>query len=145
MAGFAQSLSRRTAVALAATGLICTTLAGLPGTADAAVTQALHRPRRQRPSNARAPSRAWSSSRPNRSAGGSNVKRADPRQHRSPVREPRFEVERAWLWRAGAVAAIVALLVLIAKVSMIAFGGAGKRLDRYDPGHRPASIAPRDD
>jgi hypothetical protein len=40
MAGFAQSLSRRTAVALAATGLICTTLAVLPGTADAAVTQA---------------------------------------------------------------------------------------------------------
>ncbi|WP_367322613.1 glycoside hydrolase family 16 protein [Streptomyces sp. HUAS ZL42] len=39
MAGFAQSLSRRTAVALAATGLICTALAGLPETADAAVAQ----------------------------------------------------------------------------------------------------------
>ncbi|KAB1139678.1 glycoside hydrolase family 16 protein [Streptomyces luteolifulvus] len=39
MAGLAQSLSRRTAVALASTGLICTALAGLPGTADAAVGQ----------------------------------------------------------------------------------------------------------
>ena len=73
------------------------------------------------------------------------MKRAEPQPDRKPVGEPRFELDRAWLWRAGAVAVIVALLVLVDKVSMIAFGGAGKRLDRYDPGHRPAPIAPRHD
>jgi hypothetical protein len=64
------------------------------------------------------------------------VRRADPpRAARSRDTAPRrFEVERAWLWRAFLVALAIGLLLLIAKVSMMAFDGVGKRLGRHDPG-----------
>jgi hypothetical protein len=73
------------------------------------------------------------------------VKRAEPIRpsHARKGVSPRFELDRAWLWRGAAVAIAIVLLFLIAKVSMMAFGGANQRLQRFDPGHEPVSAAPR--
>ena len=44
-------------------------------------------------------------------------------------REPRPGIDRAWLWRILLALAIVALIGLIAKAAMMAFSGAGRRID----------------
>jgi hypothetical protein len=74
------------------------------------------------------------------------ARRAEPpRRARSRGTGPRrFEVERAWLWRALLVAVAIGLLLLIAKVSMMAFDGVGRRLDRNDPGASPVPAKPRE-
>lgn len=74
--------------------------------------------------------------------------RADQRRvrtSREPPRKPRFEVDRVWLLRA--VVAVVALagFLLIGKVSMMAFSGGGKRLERYEQrSDDNASSSPKD-
>ena len=44
-------------------------------------------------------------------------------------REPRPDIDRAWLWRALLAAVVIALVLLIAKAATMAFGGAGRRVD----------------
>lgn len=70
------------------------------------------------------------------------MKHAEARsRHRAKHAATRIEVDRRWIWRALAAILLVAFLLLIAKVSLIAFGGAARRLDRFDPGHRTANEA----
>lgn len=67
------------------------------------------------------------------------MKRAErPASRNASGRPSRFEVDRQWLWRGIVAALAVAMLLLVAKVSMMAFGGASKRLERFDPGHEPS-------
>jgi hypothetical protein len=67
------------------------------------------------------------------------VKRAEaPRGRRNEPKRPRFEIDRTWLLRGAVAVLAVLLLLLIAKVSMMAFGGVAKRLDRHDPGRTSA-------
>jgi hypothetical protein len=72
------------------------------------------------------------------------VKRAEPpSRDRAKHAATRIEIDRRWIWRALAAILLVAFLLLVAKVSLIAFGGAARRLDRFDPGHGAASeVAP---
>jgi hypothetical protein len=70
------------------------------------------------------------------------VKRAEPpSRDRAKHAATRIELDRRWIGRALAAILLVAFLLLVAKVSLIAFGGAARRLDRYDPGHRTADEA----
>jgi hypothetical protein len=52
----------------------------------------------------------------------------------SPPR--RFELDRTWLLRGILVVVAIALLMLIAKVSMMAVGSGNQRLERLDPSSR---------
>ena len=74
------------------------------------------------------------------------ARRAEPPSRgRSRGTAPRrFEIERVWLWRALLVALAIGLVLLIAKVSMMAFDGVGKRLDRHDPGAAPPPAKARE-
>lgn len=42
------------------------------------------------------------------------------------------DFDRRWYWRIALAVAIVAALALVARVSMIAFGGGGKRVERFE-------------
>ncbi|HVE50554.1 MAG TPA: hypothetical protein VNG69_13180 [Casimicrobiaceae bacterium] len=63
------------------------------------------------------------------------MKRADPNSR------PRFEIDRTWVIRGVIALLVIALLLLIAKVSMMAFDKSARRLDRFDPGHVKAAPA----
>lgn len=65
---------------------------------------------------------------------------ADPsRGRRQEPREPRFRIDRAWLWRILLVAIVVAFIVLIAKTALVAFSGAGRRVDARTEAEPPPS------
>lgn len=53
-------------------------------------------------------------------------RRRPPAEHRKPGRP---EIDRAWLWRGLLVVVVIALVLLIAKAAMMAFGGVKRRLD----------------
>jgi hypothetical protein len=66
--------------------------------------------------------------------------RADRRaaQRAPAARAPRrFEIDRPWMMRIGLAVVVVIGLVLIGRVSMLAFGGAGKRLQRFEQQSTP--------
>lgn len=52
--------------------------------------------------------------------------RGDPPRRRWP------EFDRRWYWRIALALAVVAGLALLARVSMIAFGGGSKRVERFE-------------
>jgi hypothetical protein len=57
---------------------------------------------------------------------------------------PRFELDRAWLLRGILLVVAIGLVLLVAKVSVMTFGGATNRLHRLDPGHAPAAATSRE-
>ncbi|HEX4883432.1 MAG TPA: hypothetical protein VFX05_04775 [Casimicrobiaceae bacterium] len=70
--------------------------------------------------------------------------RADRRaaQRVPAARAPRrVEIDRTWLLRIGLAVVVVVGLVLVARVSMLAFGGAGKRLQRFEQQSAPPAPA----
>jgi hypothetical protein len=46
-------------------------------------------------------------------------------------REPRFEIDRSWLLRAAVALVVFMALLLVVKVSIMAFGG-GNRMERLE-------------
>lgn len=67
---------------------------------------------------------------------------ADPLRERGRrPREPRSGIDRAWLWRILLVVLVVAFVVLIAKAGLMAFGGAGRRIDVHSGGETRYSSA----
>ena len=72
------------------------------------------------------------------------ARRAEPPPRGRGEARPRFEIDRTWLTRGILAVLAVALLLLIVKVSMMAFSGVGKRLERSDPGHVSATKTARE-
>ena len=59
--------------------------------------------------------------------------RAETPPRRPAQRErPRFEIDRVWLLRHPLVAVAVVGVVLVARVSIVAFGGGSNRLHRVE-------------
>jgi len=58
--------------------------------------------------------------------------RAERESRGDPPRRGWPEFDRAWYWRIALAVAVVAGLVLVARVSMIAFGGGSKRAERFE-------------
>jgi hypothetical protein len=67
------------------------------------------------------------------------VKRAE---RKPDPNRPRFELDRRWIMRGLVAIVIVGALLLIAKVSIMAFGGAGRRLERVDAEQAVPAVAP---
>ena len=72
------------------------------------------------------------------------MRRAESRV-RPDVDGPRFEVDRSWLLRGALIVLVIGFVLLLAKVSMMAFGGSKGRLDRHEqatPTMRTTPTAP---
>jgi hypothetical protein len=55
-----------------------------------------------------------------------------PSRRPAPRERPRFEIDRAWLLRLGLAAVVAVGVVLVARVSVVAFAGGTKRLHRVE-------------
>jgi hypothetical protein len=66
-----------------------------------------------------------------------------PPPAKTPPAAPRFEIDRAWLWRGFLVLAVVGFILVLAKASMMLFGSGNTRLDRHERAiERPAATQP---
>jgi len=57
--------------------------------------------------------------------------RNDPKGRRKDG-APRFEIDSTWLRRGALVLAVIALIVVLAKASVMMFSVGGKRLERHE-------------
>ncbi|HVF65275.1 MAG TPA: hypothetical protein VNE58_14885 [Casimicrobiaceae bacterium] len=68
---------------------------------------------------------------------------SDRRREARKLDKPRFDIDRAWLWRGGLAIALVAFIVIVAKVSLMAFSSGNQRLERHERGSEAAPAAQR--
>jgi hypothetical protein len=60
-----------------------------------------------------------------------------------PHAVPRFEIDRAWLWRGLLALAVVGFILVLAKVSLMLFGSGSTRLERQERAiEQPAPTQP---
>jgi hypothetical protein len=60
-----------------------------------------------------------------------------------PRTSPRFEIDRAWLWRGFLVLAVVGFILVVAKALMMMVGSGNMRLEEHDRAiDRPAATQP---
>ena len=62
---------------------------------------------------------------------------------KAPRTSPRFQIDRAWLWRGFLVLAVIAFILVVAKALMMMVGTGNKRLEQQDRAiERPAATQP---
>lgn len=45
---------------------------------------------------------------------------------------PRFEIDRAWIWRGCLALAVIGFIVVLTKASMMLFGSGNQRMERHE-------------